>query len=177
LGESCSARTAVSPNDHSVSSLDGDLQGREQTESSPATPVLPENRERRAHVIYPQRAPRAWTRPPGAQSMGAARHPMQPVDVAGAGSRSPEPRTSCARASESIMAMRERKRDQLTTASAISAWRGVSSPITTVHTNTLAGSCSEYCQCESRRTKSEYNSGHAPHQAASRIHSGRGKWC
>ena len=42
------------------------------------------------------------------------------------------------------MAMRERKRDQLTTASAISAWRAASSPITTVQTKHLAVSCSEY---------------------------------
>jgi hypothetical protein len=42
-------------------------------------------------------------------------------------------------ARESIMAMRERKRDQLTTASAISAWRAASSPITTVQTKHLGG--------------------------------------
>ena len=37
------------------------------------------------------------------------------------------------------MAMRERKRDQLTTASAISAWRAASSPITTVQTKHFGG--------------------------------------
>jgi len=37
------------------------------------------------------------------------------------------------------MAMRERRRDQLTTASAISAWRAESSPITTVQTKHFGG--------------------------------------
>jgi len=40
----------------------------------------------------------------------------------------------------------ENASDQLTTASAISAWRAASSPITTVQTNTSAVSCSEYCR-------------------------------
>jgi hypothetical protein len=48
---------------------------------------------------------------------------------------------------------RTQARDQLTTASAISAWRGASSPITTVHTNTLAGSCSEYCPVRIKANK------------------------
>ena len=59
---------------------------------------------------------------------------------------------------ESIMATRERRRDRLTTASAISVLACTSSPITTVRTRRRRSSCSEWRRYNlARRTKSEYN--------------------
>jgi hypothetical protein len=56
------------------------------------------------------------------------------------------------------MAMRERKGDQLRTASAISAWRAASSPITTVQTKHFGGQVAPSIAPQiMRRTKSEYD--------------------
>jgi hypothetical protein len=55
------------------------------------------------------------------------------------------------------------------TASAISAWRAASSPITTVQTNTSAVSCSEYRRQVARRTKSKYDRLNVP-TALSDVH-------